>query len=130
MKKLKVFTNGCFDLLHIGHIELLKFCENLGDVYVAINSDSSIRALKGENRPINSETDSKYMIERLFHVKEVFIFDETTPINIIENLNPDIIVKGGDYTKEQVIGKDFAEVVIFPYIKGYSTSTIINKFLK
>jgi rfaE bifunctional protein nucleotidyltransferase chain/domain len=130
MKKLKIFTNGCFDLLHVGHVELLKFCENLGDVYVAINSDSSVRRLKGENRPVNNETDRKYMIERLFRVKKVFIFDEATPINLIESLKPDIIVKGGDYRKEQVIGKDLAEVIIFPFIRGYSTSIIIDKVLK
>lgn len=124
-----VFTNGCFDVLHRGHVELLKFCKRIGDhVVVGINSDESIKRLKGEGRPINILKDRKMMLEELRCVDKVIVFEEDTPYNLIQSLNPDIIVKGGDYTPEQVVGKDLAEVVIFGTIDGYSSTKTIKSF--
>ena len=124
-----VFTNGCFDVLHRGHVELLKFCKRIGDhVVVGINSDDSIRRLKGEGRPINTLKDRKMMLEELRCVDKVIVFEEDTPYSLIQSLNPDIIVKGGDYTPEQVVGKDLAEVVIFGTIDGYSSTKTIKSF--
>ena len=124
-----VFTNGCFDVLHRGHVELLKFCKRIGDhVVVGINSDESIRRLKGEGRPINTLKDRKMMLEELRCVDKVIVFEEDTPYSLIQSLNPDIIVKGGDYTPEQVVGKDLAEVVIFGTIDGYSSTKTIKSF--
>ena len=124
-----VFTNGCFDVLHRGHVELLKFCKRIGDhVVVGLNSDDSIRRIKGEGRPINTLKDRKMMLEELRCVDKVIVFEEDTPYSLIQSLNPDIIVKGGDYTPEQVVGKDLAEVVIFGTIDGYSSTKTIKSF--
>ena len=122
-----VFTNGCFDILHIGHLKLLRHARSLGNrLVVAINSDASVKRLKGETRPINSQETRKETLEQLGIVDEVTIFDEDTPYEIIKELKPNIIVKGGDYTVETVVGNDLAEVVIFPIVEGYSTTDIIK----
>lgn len=125
-----VFTNGCFDILHRGHVELLKHCRALGGesgyVTVAINSDESVKRLKGEDRPVMSQDDRKALLEALQCVDEVVIFDEDTPYEVIQRLKPDIIVKGGDYTPDTIVGKDLAEVIVFDYVDGYSTSRIIK----
>ena len=125
-----IFTNGCFDILHRGHLELLKHCRSLGGrsgwVIVAINSDESVRRLKGPTRPIMSQNDRASLIEELRCVDEVVIFDEDTPYELIQRINPDIIVKGGDYTPDSVVGKDLAKVIVFDYVDGYSTSRIIK----
>tara|TARA_B100000941_G_C28306610_1_gene449304 strand:+ start:132 stop:527 length:396 start_codon:yes stop_codon:yes gene_type:complete len=122
-----VFTNGCFDVLHRGHIELLKFSKRIGDqLVVGLNSDESIRRIKGADRPINNQKDRKMMLEELRCVDKVIIFDEDTPYDLIQSVNPDIIVKGGDYTPQEVVGNDLAEVVIFGTIHGYSTTKIIK----
>ena len=108
-----VFTNGCFDILHRGHIELLKYCKSLGGhVVVGINSDFSVKQLKGESRPFFTQQDRK--------------FNQETPYEIIKEIKPDVIVKGGDYDKTKVVGHDLAEIKIFNYIDGYSTSKIIG----
>jgi len=121
-----VFTNGCFDLLHRGHVELLKYCDTLGDkVIVGLNSDASIKRIKGSSRPINSQKDRMYMLLALKYVDEVIIFNDDTPYNVIKLLKPDIIVKGGDYEQQDVIGNDIAKVKIFNYVNGYSTTKII-----
>jgi D-beta-D-heptose 7-phosphate kinase/D-beta-D-heptose 1-phosphate adenosyltransferase len=125
MKKI-VFTNGCFDILHRGHLELLKFCSTMGDVVVGINSDDSVKAIKGPSRPNFSEKDRKFMLESLKYVKKVYIFDETTPLALIEKIKPDIIVKGGDYKPHEVVGKEIGKVIIFGYIDGYSTTKIMQ----
>ena len=122
-----VFTNGCFDILHRGHLELLWFCRSLGDlVVVGINSDKSVRELKGETRPINKEQDRKFFLESLSCVDEVIIFGEETPLELIKNIKPDIIVKGGDYSIEEVVGNKLAKVVIFETVDGYSTTKIVE----
>ena len=121
-----IFTNGCFDILHPAHIQLLKYCKNLGYVVVGLNSDKSVKKLKGEDRPFFSENDRKLMLKSCRYVDEVHIFEEETPYNLIKSLNPDIIVKGGDYKPEDVVGFNLAEVKIFEYIDGYSTSKIIQ----
>ena len=122
-----IFTNGCFDIVHRGHVELLEYCKSIGDkVIVGLNSDDSVKRLKGKKRPINSEKDRKYLLESLKYVDEVVIFNEDTPIKLIEKLNPDVIVKGGDYTVESVVGNNICEVRIFKYVKGYSTTSIIQ----
>ena len=122
-----VFTNGCFDVMHRGHIELLKFCKRIGgQVIVGLNADESVRKLKGSGRPINSVKDRKMLLEELRCVDKVIIFDEDTPYELIQSVNPDIIVKGGDYTPDNVVGNDLAEVVIFGTINGYSSTKIIE----
>jgi D-beta-D-heptose 7-phosphate kinase/D-beta-D-heptose 1-phosphate adenosyltransferase len=122
-----IFTNGCFDIIHTGHIRLLEYAKSLGDyLIVGLNSDDSIKRLKGETRPINKEKDRKYILECIRFVDQVIIFEEDTPYKLLQKIKPHIIVKGGDYTKEEVVGNDLAEVVIFKYINGYSTTNIIK----
>jgi len=122
-----VFTNGCFDILHRGHLELLRFCKGNGStVIVGLNSDESVKRLKGEDRPINSQNDRKFLLESLIFVDKVFVFEEGTPYNLIKKIKPDVIVKGGDYKIENVVGNDLCEVRIFKYVKGYSTTKTIQ----
>ena len=123
----KVFTNGCFDILHRGHVELLKFCKSLGRVTVGLNSDLSVRQIKGELRPVYSQQDRKFLLESLKYVDEVVLFDELTPYNLIKKQKPDIIVKGGDYAVEDVVGNDLAKVIIYDFIDGYSTTKTIER---
>jgi D-beta-D-heptose 7-phosphate kinase/D-beta-D-heptose 1-phosphate adenosyltransferase len=123
-----VFTNGCFDILHRGHIELLRESKKLGGrLVVGLNSDESVRRLKGNDRPVNKQEDRKALLESLESVDEVVIFDADTPRRVIENLRPDVITKGGDYTTETVVGNDLAEVVIIPLVGNLSTTSIIEK---
>lgn len=124
-----VFTNGCFDILHKGHLDYLRRSRALGTkLIVGINSDRSVRELKGPGRPINSEEDRKAMLESLEFVDEVIIFDEPTPRELIRLVKPDIITKGGDYTVDQVVGNDLVnQVVIIPFVDGYSTSKILER---
>ena len=126
-KKKTVFTNGCFDILHRGHIELLKFCKGMGKVVVGLNSDSSVSSLKGPTRPVFTERDRKFMLESCRYVDEVRIFEEDTPYNLIKIIKPDIIVKGSDYEIEDVVGNDLCKsVILFNYVDGYSTTQIIK----
>lgn len=126
--KKKVFTNGCFDILHRGHFDLLEKSKSLGDyLIVGLNSDKSVRKLKGPTRPVNKQEDRKKALESLKFVDEVVIFDEDTPYNLIQQLKPDIITKGGDYKAEEVVGNDLAIVVIIPFTDGYSTSKILGE---
>ena len=126
-KKKTVFTNGCFDILHRGHIELLKFCKGMGKVVVGLNSDSSVSSLKGPTRPVFTERDRKFMLESCKYVDEVRIFEEDTPYNLIKVIKPDIIVKGSDYEIEDVVGNDLCKsVILFNYVDGYSTTQIIK----
>lgn len=123
-----IFTNGCFDIIHIGHIRLLEFAKTLGSkLVVGLNSDASIKRLKGLERPINNQADRAVLLSAIKYVDEVIVFEEDTPYNLITLIKPDIIVKGGDYTSDKVIGNNLADVVIFKYIAGYSTTNIIRK---
>jgi rfaE bifunctional protein nucleotidyltransferase chain/domain len=121
-----VFTNGCFDILHRGHIELLKYSSSLGRVVVGLNSDASVKLLKGSSRPFNSEADRKAVLESIRYVSEVVIFNEVTPLRLIERIQPRYIVKGGDYLPENVVGHDICEVKIFNTIPGYSSTKAID----
>ena len=123
----KIFTNGCFDVLHRGHIELLRYCKSLGYVIVGINSDESVKRLKGPKRPFFCEEDRKFMLSSCKFGDEVIIFDDDTPYNLIKDKKPDIIVKGGDYTSEEVVGNDLAVVLIHDFVDGYSTTNILEK---
>lgn len=129
IKQVKtVFTNGCFDILHKGHIDYLKKSKELGGkLIVGLNSDKSVKKIKGACRPINKEEARKEVLENIGCVDEVIIFDEETPYELIKQIKPDVITKGGDYTTETVIGNDLAEVVIIPFVEGYSTTSILNK---
>lgn len=128
-----VFTNGCFDILHVGHTRYLREAKKLGDVLVlALNSDSSVRAIKGERRPLIPEDERADVVSSLESVDYVTIFDEHTPLELIEYLKPDIIVKGGDWSEENVVGRESVKrrggkIVIIPAIKGASTTNIIEK---
>jgi D-beta-D-heptose 7-phosphate kinase/D-beta-D-heptose 1-phosphate adenosyltransferase len=127
MDQKKVFTNGCFDVLHRGHIELLKFCKTFGSVVVGLNSDLSVKRLKGKQRPINNQEDRKFILSSLKFVDDVIIFDTDTPYDLIKSLKPDLIVKGGDYQTNDVVGADICEVKIFKFMQGYSSSSVISK---
>jgi D-beta-D-heptose 7-phosphate kinase/D-beta-D-heptose 1-phosphate adenosyltransferase len=137
-----VFTNGCFDILHVGHVKLLEFCHDLAykssggpsRVVVGLNSDSSVTKLKGPHRPVNTERDRQLILESLRFVDDVIIFHENTPYNLLLQLKPDILVKGGDYDSSitdksdprYVVGSDLCELVIFNTVDNYSTTSIIN----
>jgi D-beta-D-heptose 7-phosphate kinase/D-beta-D-heptose 1-phosphate adenosyltransferase len=123
-----IFTNGCFDILHKGHFELLKTAKSLGSkLIVGLNSDASVKRLKGNDRPINSEQTRIDQLKALPWVDEVVVFDTDTPYELIKELKPSVIVKGGDYTVEQVVGHDLAKVYLVPTVEGYSTTSIIEK---
>ena len=128
-----VFTNGCFDIIHRGHVELLKFARSLGDVLVVgLNDDESVRRLKGKNRPINTLEDRAFVLLSIRWVDFVVPFSEDTPERIIREISPDVLVKGGDYRIEDIAGANFVlsrggRVEIFNYLEGYSTTSIIKK---
>jgi D-beta-D-heptose 7-phosphate kinase/D-beta-D-heptose 1-phosphate adenosyltransferase len=131
-----VFTNGCFDLLHRGHVEYLQKARQLGDVLiVGLNSDRSVRQLKGEGRPIVPQEDRAFILSALECVDYVVIFDEDTPASLIETLKPDILVKGGDYGLEEIVGREAVEasggrVETIELIPERSSSRIIETILK
>lgn len=128
VEDIVVFTNGCFDILHRGHIEYLEQSRKLGTkLIVGLNSDSSVKKLKGDTRPINNEQDRKLALEALRCVDEVIIFTEDTPNNLIDQVKPDIITKGGDYNTNNVVGSDRAKVIILPFVEGFSTTNIVSK---
>lgn len=128
-KKIVVFTNGCFDILHAGHVEILGKAKKLGGVLiVGLNSDSSVRKLKGPKRPLNSEASRAAVLAGLKAVDYVAVFKEETPERLIEKLRPDILVKGSDYKKDEIVGRHFASrVVRIPLKKGFSTTSLIQK---
>jgi rfaE bifunctional protein nucleotidyltransferase chain/domain len=131
-----VFTNGCFDLLHIGHVRYLESAKSLGDILiVGVNSDHSVRSLKGPNRPILPEEERIEVLSSLECVSYVTLFDEPTPLELISSLLPHLLVKGGDWTKEAIVGSEVVEraggeVVILPFVEGSSTSQLIETILK
>ena len=130
-----VFTNGCFDILHHGHIEYLERAATLGDkLVVAVNADVSVQKLKGPARPINSEESRAYLLASLSFVDRVTIFSEETPLKLLKDLVPDVLVKGGDYQVEDIVGADIVsshggKVVVLPFKEGFSTTAIEQKIL-
>src|SRR5574344_380653 len=128
-----VFTNGCFDIIHAGHVKYLAEAKKLGDVlFLGLNSDQSVRRLKGDSRPINSEADRASVLSALRSIDYVVVFGEDTPENIIRTIRPDVLVKGGDYKIENIVGADFVkseggEVVTIDFVDGKSTTKIIEK---
>lgn len=128
-----VFTNGVFDLLHPGHVDILRAARAQGDtLLVALNTDASVRRLKGPDRPVRSEAERAYVLAAFEMVDAVTLFDEDTPLELIQLLTPDVVVKGGDYTESSVVGAPETrarggDVVIVPLTEGQSTTSIINK---
>lgn len=135
-EKKIVFTNGCFDIMHVGHMRYLQEAAKLGDVLVVgLNSDASVKRLKGPERPINSEYDRAEMMSALGFVDYVVIFEEDTPLELIKKIQPDVLVKGGDYSNEYVVGTNEVrarggELVLIPFVEGKSTTNIIKKILQ
>lgn len=128
-----VFTNGCFDIVHLGHIDYLEKARGLGDKLVlGLNTDASVKELKGPARPVVDERARARLMAALSFVDAVILFGEPTPLQVIEALRPDILVKGDDYSPENIVGADFViskggEVITVPLVKGYSTSSVIEK---
>ena len=124
-----VFTNGCFDILHAGHVSSIEFAKSKGDILVlGLNSDTSIKPFKGPKRPIKKQADRALVIAALGAVDAVCIFTQDTPLELIKLVKPDVLVKGADYKNKEVVGSQFAgKVVLFPLVKGRSTTNLINK---
>jgi rfaE bifunctional protein nucleotidyltransferase chain/domain len=133
LRQTYVFTNGCFDVIHPGHVALLHQARRLGHyLMVAINSDRSVRELKGSGRPLQDEAARATVLAALQDVDGVVVFDEETPLELIRKLEPDVLVKGGDYTPDQVVGREDVErsggtVVIVPLVPGHSSSAVLGR---
>ena len=131
-----VFTNGCFDIIHRGHIEVLAQTADLGDrLIIGLNADSSIQKLKGEGRPIITENSRAILLASLSFVDAVILFTDETPINLITTLLPDLLAKGGDYEIETIVGHEIVQnnggkVILVPFVDGFSSTTIIDKIKK
>jgi D-glycero-beta-D-manno-heptose 1-phosphate adenylyltransferase len=134
-KKL-VFTNGCFDILHHGHLDLLARAADFGNILIlGLNTDNSVQQLKGPDRPVTNELDRAFQVASLLCVDAVCLFDEETPGELIKAIRPDVLVKGGDYTIHTIVGADFVQsyggsVEIIPFVQGYSTTSIIDRIKK
>jgi len=132
-KETIVFTNGCFDVIHRGHIEFLKFCKSQGNIVVlGLNSDSSVKIIKGPERPINNQDDRAAVLAALETVEYVTFFDEPTPLNLIKKVKPDVLVKGQDWQDKGVVGREFVEsyggkVALAPLVEGKSSTATIEK---
>jgi rfaE bifunctional protein nucleotidyltransferase chain/domain len=130
-----VFTNGCFDLLHSGHLQYLAQAKNLGTkLIIGLNSDASTKRLKGEHRPINDEKSRSLMLASLVFIDAIIIFEEDTPLELIQKIQPDVLVKGGDYAIEQIVGAAEVQakggfVTTLSFLEGYSTTSIETKIL-
>jgi rfaE bifunctional protein nucleotidyltransferase chain/domain len=128
-----VFTNGCFDILHHGHLDLIAQAAGFGNILVmGVNTDSSVQRLKGPERPITNENDRAFQLASLLCVDAVCLFDEDTPDALIKTIKPDVLIKGGDYTIDKIVGAEFVlesggRVEIIPFVEGYSTTSIINR---
>lgn len=131
-----VFTNGCFDILHHGHIDYLAKAASLGNVLVAgLNTDASVKRLKGAARPINNEQDRALQMAALMYIDAVCLFDEDTPLELITALQPDVLAKGGDYTIDKIVGADIVQgnggsVEVIPFVEGYSTTSLVERIKK
>jgi rfaE bifunctional protein nucleotidyltransferase chain/domain len=134
--KSVVFTNGCFDILHRGHVHILRQAKAAGDLLiVALNSDRSVKQIKGEKRPVLPETDRIELIGAMEMVDYIVVFDDADPYKLIAAIKPDVLVKGGDWSAEKIVGADLVEegggrVEVIPYLKGFSTSEIIERIMK
>ncbi len=128
-KRTLVFTNGCFDIIHEGHIHILQKAKSLGDVLVVgVNSDTSVRRIKGRFRPINKESSRVRVLSAIGCVDKILVFHETTPFNVLKSLRPDILVKGADYSFDEIVGAEFASKVVRINLKrGFSTTDLIRK---
>ncbi len=128
-KKKVVFTNGCFDIIHSGHISLLEKAKSLGDILiVGLNSDSSVKKLKGNNRPINNQKDRAKVLSALEAIDKVIIFKEDTPFEILKSIKPDTLVKGADYSRSKIVGAELAKKTVrIKLVKGKSTTSTIKK---
>ncbi len=130
-----VFTNGCFDLIHLGHVDYLSKARDLGDILVVgVNSDNSVKRLKGNTRPLQDEVSRSQILASFVFVDFVVLFDEDTPLNLIQTVQPDILVKGADYKIEDIVGYDIVknkggEVKTISFLQGFSTTNIVNKIL-
>lgn len=128
-----VFTNGCFDILHRGHIHLLAGCSNLGDrLIIGLNADASVKRLKGESRPVNDQQSRALVLAANMFTDAIILFEEDTPEQLITTLKPDVLVKGGDWKKEDIVGSAFVEsyggtVATIPYLQGFSTTSILGR---
>lgn len=124
-----IFTNGCFDILHRGHATYLRAARSLGDkLVIGLNTDASVKRLKGESRPVNNEDDRAYLLESLACVDYVVKFGEDTPHELLSQVRPDVLVKGADYKVEDVVGREFAgEVTLIDFVNGYSTTKTIQE---
>lgn len=135
-KKTIVFTNGCFDILHPGHVDYLNRAKKLGDILVVgLNSDASVRRLKGPTRPVNKEQDRALVLSNLRSVDYVIIFEEDTPYELIKAVEPDFLVKGGDWPVDKIVGADIVcqkggKVLSLNFLPGYSTTAIIERILR
>lgn len=131
-----VFTNGCFDILHKGHLHLLSAARDLGDkLIIGLNTDGSVSRLKGENRPVKDQNTRAEILASLVYVDHVILFEEDTPLELIQLVKPDILVKGGDYKIEDIVGYDVVtayggSVLTIPFLKGFSSSSLIDKLEK
>lgn len=134
--KTVVFTNGCFDILHVGHIRYLAGAKQKGDILiVGLNSDASVKKIKGKDRPINTQQDRAEVLAAIESVDFVTIFCESTPLNLIKAIKPDVLVKGGDWQKDKIVGSAqvlsrCGKVFVIPYIRGRSTTNLIKKIQK
>lgn len=130
-----VFTNGCFDLLHLGHVDYLEKARNLGDfLVVGVNTDASVSSLKGPSRPVSPEISRTRVLASLAFVDLVVLFGEATPLKLIESLRPDILTKGNDYTIETIVGADFVirqggSIETIPLVEGFSTSNFVKRIM-
>ena len=128
-----VFTNGCFDIIHVGHVEYLSKAKDMGDVLViGLNSDRSVKRLKGKDRPINREEDRSKVLSALYFVDYITIFNDETPDRLIRKIKPDILVKGGDWQMKDIAGASFVKsyggkVATVPFVEGFSTTSLIEK---
>jgi len=128
-----VFTNGCFDIIHQGHIDYLSKAKDLGNILViGLNTDDSVRRIKGDNRPVNDQNSRAIVLASLRFVDAVILFDEDTPYNLINEVKPDILVKGSDYKTKEIVGADIVKknggiITTIDFLEGYSTSSIIEK---
>lgn len=127
-----VFTNGCFDIIHSGHIKVLREAKKLGDILVVgLNSDSSVKKLKGRNRPVNLLKDRIEVLSAIKYVDYIVVFNKSTPYNLIKKIKPDFLVKGGDYKEKDIVGRQFSKkVVTIPLVKDKSTTNIIERIKK